>query len=58
VKASKGSKLRRDRTVDPNHKGRCIYTWNPISGFRGWKTCKQCNKNHDITKRDISTAKG
>jgi hypothetical protein len=34
----KGSKLRRGRTVDPSHKGRWIYTWISISGFRGLKS--------------------
>jgi hypothetical protein len=57
VKVSKGSKLRRSRTVDPSHRGRWIYMWLAISGFQGWKTRKHCNGNREITKRDIPKAK-
>jgi hypothetical protein len=57
TKASKGSKLRRGRTVDSSRKGRRIYTWNPISGFHGWKSREHCNGNREIMKRDISMAK-
>jgi hypothetical protein len=52
-KASIGSKLRRGRTVDPSHKGRRIYSWISISDFRGLKSRKLCNGNHEITKNDI-----
>jgi hypothetical protein len=40
MKVSKGSKLRRSRTVDPSHKGRWIYTWISISGFHRLKSRK------------------
>jgi hypothetical protein len=55
-KVSKGSKLKRSRTVDPSHKGCWIYTWIFVSGFRGWKSHKPCNGNHEITKHDIPKA--
>jgi hypothetical protein len=51
----RGSKLRRGRAVDPSHKGRWIYTWNRVSGFRGLKVRKHCNRNREIMKRDIPT---
>jgi hypothetical protein len=54
---SKGSKLRRGRTIDPSHKGRWIYTWISISGIRRWKSRKHCNGNRDIPIRDILKAK-
>jgi hypothetical protein len=57
TKASKGSKLRRSRTIDPSHKGRWIYTWILVSGFRGWKSRKPCNGNRDIPNREVSKAK-
>jgi len=47
---SKGSKLRRGRIVDPSCKSHGIYTWNPISGFPGWKSHNHCNRNRDIPK--------
>jgi hypothetical protein len=53
----KGSKLRRSRTIDPSHKGHWIYAWNSILGFRGWKSRKLCNGNHEIMKHDIPKAK-
>jgi hypothetical protein len=54
---SKGSNLRRSRTIDPSHKGRWIYTWISISGFRRWKSCKLCNRNRDIMKHKVPKAK-
>jgi hypothetical protein len=55
---SKGSKLRRSRTVDPSHKGCWIYTYIVVSDFRGWKSRKHCNGNREVTKRDIPKVKG
>jgi hypothetical protein len=53
----KGSKLMRSRTVDPSQKGHWICKQIPISGFRGWKSCKLCNGNPDITNREVPKAK-
>jgi hypothetical protein len=50
---SKGSKLRRGRTVDLSHEDHRIYTWYSASRFRGLKSHEQRNKNHEITNRDI-----
>jgi hypothetical protein len=57
VKVSKGSKIRRSRTVYPIHKGHWIYTYILVSGFRGWKSHKPCNRNPDIPNRKIPKAK-
>jgi hypothetical protein len=57
VEASEGSNIRRGRTVDPSHKSHWIYTWILVSGFRGWKSHKPCNENHDILKHEILKAK-
>jgi hypothetical protein len=43
--------------VDPSHKGRQIYTWISISVFRWLKSHEHCNRNHDISTRDIPKAK-
>jgi hypothetical protein len=52
-----GSKLRRGRTVDPSHKGRWIFAWNSISGFRRLKSRKLGNGNRKIMKHEIPKAK-
>jgi hypothetical protein len=57
VKASKVSKFRRGMTIDPSHKGRWIYMWIFVSGFHRSKFRKTCNRNREITKRDIPKAK-
>jgi hypothetical protein len=56
MEVSKGSNLRRGRTVDPSHKGRRICSWISISGFRGLKSRKHCNGNCKIAIRDILKA--
>jgi hypothetical protein len=54
---SRGSKLRRGRTIDRSHKDHRIYTWDRASGFCGLKSREQCNRNREITNHDILTAK-
>jgi hypothetical protein len=57
MKALKGSKLRRSRTIDPSNKGRWIYTWISISGFHRLKFRKLCNGNRNIPNREVPEAK-
>jgi hypothetical protein len=54
---SKGSKLRRGRTVDLSHEDHQIYTWNHASGFCRFKSRNYCNRNHKIVKCDNPTAR-
>jgi hypothetical protein len=56
VSFSKGSKLKRGRTVDPSHKGRRIYPCIRTSEFRGSNSVNLANGNREITIRDIPKA--
>jgi hypothetical protein len=54
---SRGSKLRRGRTIDPSHKDHRIYMWDHASRFHGLKSYERCNRNREIANHDILTAK-